>query len=111
MSNYEPYKWTIIGADGMKEGFKSNKNECLKVLASFKGGYLDGDSWRLSSGIESVVEKEHHYEIKNHSGSVYKCAKGAEGFTVYTATIFAEWQGAYEGLRTYSAEECVEMLK
>lgn len=46
-----------------------------RVLASWYGGYTTSDSWRMSSGITSILETENDYEITNESGSVYYCEK------------------------------------
>ena len=43
-----------------------------KVLGGWSGGYLDGDSWRMNSGIKSFyIEKECYYFV-GYSGSVYR---------------------------------------
>ena len=70
-SLYEPDNWIILEVE--HEG-----NTFHKVLAGWGGGYLDGDTWRLNSGIERIVTTEHHYEIHGYSGSVYKVGKGSE---------------------------------
>jgi len=49
-----------------------------RILASWYGGYTNGDSWKMSSGITKVVDHDNHYEIHNTSGSIYNCIKGAE---------------------------------
>ena len=59
-----------------------------KIIGSWYGGYGGSDSWRFSSGITKVVEHDDHYEVHNHSGSVYTLHKGAEGASSYTAATF-----------------------
>lgn len=57
-----------------------------KVFASWAGGYLSGDSWKLNSGIKQVIQDETHYYIVGYSGSIYKCRKESYG----TATSYTE---------------------
>ena len=72
---YNPDNWVII---------KINVDEPFyKVLAGWSGGlrtggYLDGDSWRMNSGIEKVIEEYEHYLFHGASGSVYRCHKDSE---------------------------------
>lgn len=49
-----------------------------KVLIGWSGGYADGDSWRMNSGIKSWEEFDDHYLFHGYSGSAYKCNKGSE---------------------------------
>ena len=87
MSEYNPDKWAIIKLeiDGVL---------VHKVLGGWSGGYLDGDSWRLSSGLESVETEGNYYLMKNYSGSVYKCHKNANGFNVISGEKFTEFEDA-----------------
>ena len=50
-----------------------------KVFAGWRGGYLDGDRWRLNSGITRVEEDDDYYYFYGYSGSCYKCLKNAYG--------------------------------
>ena len=50
-----------------------------KVFAGWRGGYHDGDRWRLNSGITRVEEGENYYYFYGYSGSCYKCHKNAYG--------------------------------
>ena len=50
-----------------------------KVFGGWKGGYLDGDRWRLNSGITRVEEDDDYYYFYGYSGSCYKCHKNAYG--------------------------------
>ncbi len=61
-----------------------------KVFASFTGGYLDGDSWRLNSGIERVEVEGDYFLFHGYSGSVYRCHKEAYGTTGYGAFVLAD---------------------
>lgn len=72
---HTPDRWIVItlGAPGYPE--------VDKVLASWYGGYLYGDSWQLNSGIERVEEKKDHFLFHGVSGSVYKCYKERHGIS------------------------------
>lgn len=60
-----PDNWVVV---------KVEKN-LYKVLAGWSGGYLDGDSWKLNSGISKVKDDGNHWLFIGESGSVYKCHK------------------------------------
>ena len=68
---YTPDNWVIVEIADKDTTF-------YKVLGGWSGGYLDGDSWRMNSGITEVDEKEDCYLFHGQSGSVYKCWKEAE---------------------------------
>ena len=81
---YRPDRWVIVGT-----------GETFKVFGNWSGGYLDGDSWMLSSGLERVEqdpEDEDYLLMHNRSGSIYRCHKQAEGMTGYGASIFGSWK-------------------
>jgi hypothetical protein len=63
-----------------------------KILSGYYGGYLSGDSWRLSSGIMSYTEETDRYIITNHSGSVYTCIKDWEGCSSLMHEKLFSWQ-------------------
>jgi|TARA_R110000822_G_scaffold279299_2_gene401067 hypothetical protein len=74
MKEFQPYRpdnWVIVE-------IANDDGIFYKVLAGWSGGYLDGDSWRMNSGITEVEEKEDYYLFYGQSGSVYKCWKEAE---------------------------------
>ena len=85
MSNYTPDLWVIVE-------MVTDKNTIYKVLGSWYGGYLGSDSWRLSSGVTKVIEHDNHYEVHNHSGSIYTCHKGVEGISTYTTSIYEHYK-------------------
>lgn len=73
-SEYEPNtpdNWVIVEIADKDTTF-------YKVLGGWSGGYLDGDRWRINSGITEVEEREDHYLFYGQSGSVYKCWKESE---------------------------------
>lgn len=84
MSEYCPDKWVILEIINGDE-------RILKVLGGWNGGYLDGDSWRVNSGITSVEDMEDHYLFHGYSGSTYKCFKRCEGFSILTRDMYESW--------------------
>lgn len=54
-------------------------NNVYKVFATWIGGYLYGDSWKLNSGIHKVEQDENFYYFIGYSGSCYKCNKKSYG--------------------------------
>ena len=85
MSTYTPDAWVIIKIITPQETL-------FKVLAGWYGGFANGDSWKVNSGITSVVETEHSYEFSGYSGSTYVCHKTAERLTGLTASILNSFQ-------------------
>lgn len=82
---YMPDNWVIIALTTPTDHIK-------KVLAGWHGGYLNGDEWRLSSGITKVTDKDTYWEIENESGSVYHCHKEAERLSGMTGSILGSYQ-------------------
>ena len=62
-----------------------------KVFAGWYGGYTQGDSWKLSSGITEAQEFDNRWEFKNHSGSLYICYKNANRMSGYMSGIYSNW--------------------
>lgn len=60
-----------------------------KVFATWTGGYLTGDSWKLNSGIKEVKKVDKVLEIKGYSGSLYKVYYGDQSYrtTMYTQSV------------------------
>jgi len=63
MSNtYHPDKWVVFELKGDDPHYR--------VLAGFYGGYLDGDHWRLNSGITKVEADGDYLLFEGQSGSM-----------------------------------------
>lgn len=81
MSDYYPDSWVILKIQ--------HESETLyKVLAGWSGGYLDGDYWRMNSGITRVVEENKSWEFYGSSGSCYVCRKGAYRLTMANSGVY-----------------------
>lgn len=61
-------------------------NSHYRVFGSWRGGYLDGDRWKMNSGISEIDEDDENYFFIGYSGSVYKCKKNRYGI----ATSYCE---------------------
>lgn len=77
MNDYTPDKWVVIKIEG--EEFPLT----YKVFACWHGGYLNGDSWKMNSGITKVTKKNNCYLFEGYSGSVYCCSEKRYGSTMY----------------------------
>ena len=84
MSEYTPDAWVILEVS-------QNNIKAKKVFAGWRGGYLDSDEWRLSSGITVIVDSGDHYDFHNESGSVYHCKKAAQGLSGFMQSIYNSW--------------------
>lgn len=80
MSEYAPDRWVILEVDTGTEKFK-------RALSGWYGGYLHGDSWRLSSVIREIVETEYGYTFTTESGSHYTLRNGCYGLSGITSSI------------------------
>jgi len=75
-----PDKWVVVKVDNNID------KPFYKVFATWVGGYLNGDRWKLNSGVKSVESDDDYYYFIGYSGSCYKCHKKAYG----TATTHGE---------------------
>ena len=83
MMEYQPNYWQVLR-------LTSTEGKVLyKVFATWVGGYVDGDSWLMNSGIETVKITDNVVEFGGYSGSVYKCLldEGAYRTTMYTQSV------------------------
>ena len=78
MSEYTPESWVIIKIINDKTD-QDDLKVLYKVFGAWRGGYVNGDSWRLNSGITKVEEQENCYIFYGASGSAYYCYKTGEG--------------------------------
>lgn len=78
---YAPDLWSLVEIVGTEETI-------IKVLATWYGGFSDGDRWKLSSGITHTENLgESIYEMHNYSGSVYTGYKENYGMGGYTTQV------------------------
>lgn len=69
MIQYTCDNWVILKIKGDYPHYR--------VLVGTSGGYLDGNSWRVSSGIVKVHESEDFFYLYGSCGSCYQCHKGS----------------------------------
>ena len=67
-----PPNWVVVKIIQGDETF-------YKVFGGWRGGYLDGDRWKMNSGISRVEEDDEYYYFEGFSGSCYKCDKAGYG--------------------------------
>ena len=89
---YNPDRWLMVK-------LTNYKNEVhYRVFATWGGGYLNGDSWKLNSGVISLRETKDNFYFEGSSGSTYICNKKSYGSTGYGF-------GVLSGLITRSLEQ------
>ncbi|TMP72744.1 hypothetical protein CWB76_01990 [Pseudoalteromonas sp. S1609] len=78
----KPQGWVILK-------FSTPADIYYKVFSSWRGGYLDGDSWRLSSGSNrppTISECGKYWVWPQKSGSCYHLpVNGEDGYSHFTA--------------------------
>jgi hypothetical protein len=83
MSEYRPDNWVVL-----KITYKTET--VYKVLAGWSGGYLDGDSWRMNSGITKVEKGSTTWKFYGSSGSCYECGMHNYGLRMNNAGIYSQ---------------------
>lgn len=78
-----PDSWVIIEVTHEGKQFQ-------KILSGWSGGYLDGDSWRLSSPIKRmrINIEEDYFTVDTESGSFYTLYKDRQGLRMSNAGIY-----------------------
>ena len=87
MTEYYPDNWVVLKIKKGKGTFPF-----YKVLAGWSGGYTQGDSWRMNSGVVHVEDAGEHWRFYAYSGSCYICHKEQYQLRMNTS-------GTYEKLK------------
>jgi hypothetical protein len=88
---YRPDNWVIL-----KVNLKHDPH--YRVLGGWSGGYLDGDSWRMNSGITSVIDKGDVYHFIGSSGSIYECSKNSYGLRMNNAHVVDRYNNTHPNI-------------
>jgi hypothetical protein len=98
-----PDRWMLVKVDADKPFWK--------IFATWSGGYLYGDSWRLNSGVAEVKDEGNYYLFVSESGSVYKCNKFMYGTTVHGSGVIKDLVVQTEGKFEPLFEEPKDIMK
>lgn len=79
---YHPNKWIVV-----RLTVRASGDVHYRVFATWSGGYTQGDSWKLNSGITTASLEDSVYSFSGTSGSVYKCHEHSYGTTVYGSGV------------------------
>jgi hypothetical protein len=83
MTIYNPDNWVIVK-------IQHKGSHYYKVLGGWSGGYLNGSSWRMNSGITEIHETDDNYYFKGSTGSEYRCAKSENCVRMNIAHVLAQ---------------------
>ena len=105
---YYPDRWLVLKFTTAKETF-------YKLFTTWSGGYCQGDSWKLNSGIKAIEVKDNRIDFLGYSGSIYSCNFEAQGNTLYGSGVLSNLieQASTIGINieTVLFEEVNELLK
>ena len=78
-----PNSWVVVEINHKGQKYK-------KIVSGWNGGYLHGDSWRLSSDIKRVdkTHSEFYAVVETLSGSVYNLYYQANEMRMSNAGIY-----------------------
>lgn len=100
---YTPDLWLLVKING--------KNPHYRVFGSWYGGYLNGDSWRMNSGVTKVTEDDDNYYFEGSSGSVYTCNKKCHGISGYGSGVLNNYIEKYPEFNIEILNEDVDVMK
>ena len=95
---YTPDKWVILKITTPEEVL-------YKVFATWSGGYLHGDSWKVNSGITKYSFDGEYYTFEGYSGSTYVCHKDTYGLSAWGVGMITSWQELSDGMQIEVLEE------
>ena len=80
---YWPDRFVILKIEAPEETL-------YKVMGFWSGSYLEGDSWRINSGIESYKIEDGRVRFFGYSGSCYDCSVDSFGATGYGMSVLQD---------------------
>lgn len=81
-----PDRWVAVQVE-------TEEDRYTRIIAGWYGGYVGGNSYRISTPIVEEREDEHNIYFSTESGSTYICNRSAEGMTTLTSGIYEILKG------------------
>ena len=97
---YQPNNWQIIKVTPKD----STQVPHYRILAGWTGSFTYGSSWKLSSGIEQIIDLTFNWKVPQTSKSVYILSKHQEHMS--TATM-----GVLESVQQRSTDITLEVVE
>jgi len=90
-SSYYPESWVAFKV------VQASDEVIYKIFASWAGGYISSDSWRINSGVTDIKQVNNDLHIRGYSGSVYNCNKESYGYlTGYNHSVLKRFMDRIE---------------
>lgn len=85
---YNPDYWQVVKISAL-----DRKKPIYKVFATWTGGFIRGDEWRLNSGITNVVFEENCIIFEGSSGSRYVCRNDEHAYRTsgYSGSVLGDY--------------------
>lgn len=98
---YCPDRWCLI-----------HIKDHYRVFGSWHGGYAQGDSWRMNSGIVRHERTGNGYNFYGTSGSLYSCGDHNYGTTTYGHSVLESYKAEDNcGIfKVLTFEEAIEVI-
>lgn len=90
-----PDAYTLLHVTGVEEDY--GFSPVIRVFATFRGGFSQGDSWKLSSGtVKATPDDVGHYDFEQVSGTIYKLTSIEGRHTMWTTEVLDSILKSYE---------------
>ena len=99
MREYTPDCWKVIEIK-----YDANSEIHYRVAAGWYGGFTQGDSWKINSGIVDTVQEGDIISFTGDTGSVYRCHVRSEGLNGYTTAVVKSYNIDHEKIGGYVRE-------
>lgn len=105
MTKYTPHLWVIL------EITPPSGDKLHKIFATWRGGYLDSERWKMNSGNEKVSPCGDWFHVHGYSGSIYELHKDGYGLSAYSSGVLQQFLKEDGIVSLLSEEESLEYLE
>jgi hypothetical protein len=85
---YSPDYWQVLKISSL-----DREKPIYKVFATWVGGYIRGDEWRMNSGITNVMFEDNCIIFEGSSGSRYVCRNDEHAYRTsgYSGSVLGDY--------------------
>ena len=110
MTTYNPDLWQVIKVTPKDV----TRVPHYRILAGWNGSYTYGSSWKISSGIEQIIDLTYNWKVPQTSGSVYVLNKHQEHMSTATMGVLkdeSERYGLFESVQSSNPDIVLEVVE